>query len=367
MLSCFTELTNQLMNRRSFVQHAAMGGISVALPAFPEYLTSELAELRLGVAEASYMMRAYRNIPSAAFPPFKDAMDMLEHCAELGFGGVQVSIGKWDNDYAKNMRKRNDKLGLFLEGSVRLPKDDADLARFETEIAAAAQIGIDVIRTVCLSGRRYETFKTAEAFLEFRNNSEAALRRAEPIVRKYKVKLAVENHKDWTIAEFKEILNSLGSEWVGITLDTGNNISLLEDPMEVVRELAPYTFSVHLKDMAVAPYEEGFLLSEVNLGMGYLDIAEMVRVIRSARPEVRFNLEMITRDPLQIPCLTKSYWETRPGVSAVALAKYLQNIRNQKPTDLPVISGLPEDEQLRQEVENNRTCLNLARTQYGFA
>lgn len=354
------------MNRRSFVQNSALGGLAAVMPAFPEFL-SEVPENRLGVAEASYMMRAYRNIPSEAFPPFKGAMDMLEHCASLGFGGVQVSIGKWDTDYAKTMRKRNDKLGLFLEGSVRLPQDDLDLERFESEVRAAAQIGIDVIRTVCLSGRRYETFKTADAFTEFRKNSEAALKRAEPIIRKHKVKLAVENHKDWTIAEFKEILNTLGSEWVGITLDTGNNISLLEDPMEVVRELAPYAFSVHLKDMAVAPYADGFLLSEVNLGTGYLDIEEMIRVIRLAQPTVRFNLEMITRDPLLVPCLTPQYWETQPKVTAGELAQYMKGIKNMKKMSLPVISDFPEDEQLRLEVENNRTCLNTAQARYGFA
>ncbi|MDA8686395.1 sugar phosphate isomerase/epimerase [Robiginitalea sp.] len=354
------------MHRRHFIQNASVAGLGAVMPAFPGFL-QDVPELRLGVAEASYMMRAYRNIPSEAFPPFKGAMDMLEHCASLGFGGVQVSIGKWDTDYAKTMRKRNDKLGLFLEGSVRLPQDESDLERFESEVTAAAHIGIDVIRTLCLSGRRYETFKSAEAFAEFRKNSEAALRRAEPIIRKHRVKLAVENHKDWTIAEFKEILNSLGSEWVGITLDTGNNISLLEDPMEVVRELAPYAFSVHLKDMAVAPYADGFLLSEVNLGMGYLDIEEMVRVIRREQPEIRFNLEMITRDPLLVPCLTPQYWETQPKVTAGELAHYMEGIRNMKKMSLPVISDFPQDEQLRLEVENNRTCLNTAQARYGFA
>lgn len=292
---------------------------------------------------------------------------MLEHCASLGFGGVQVSIGKWDADYAKKMRRRNDKLGLFLEGSVRLPQDESDLERFESEVTAAAHIGIDVIRTVCLSGRRYETFKSAEAFAEFRKNSEAALRRAAPLMRKHRVKLAVENHKDWTIAEFKEILNTLGSEWVGITLDTGNNISLLEDPMEVVRELAPYAFSVHLKDMALAPYADGFLLSEVNLGAGYLDIPEMIRIIREQQPDIRFNLEMITRDPLLVPCLTPQYWETQPKVSAGELAHYMEGIRNMKKMSLPIVSDYPEDEQLRLEVENNNTCLTVARSQYGFA
>ncbi len=354
------------MKRRRFIQNTTATSLAFALPAFPDFLAAA-PEMRLGVAEASYMMRAYRNLPSQAYPPFRNAIDFMEHCAELGFGGVQVGIGAWDGDFARQVRARKDALGMFLEGSVRLPREAADLPRFEAEVEAAAAIGVEVIRTVCLSGRRYENFQTREAFREFREGSVAALERAEPVMRKHRVKLAVENHKDWRIAEFKEILNSLGSQWVGVTLDTGNNISLLEDPMEVVRELAPYAFSVHLKDMAVAEYEDGFLLSEVNFGEGHLDIARMIEVIREQNPEVRFNLEMITRDPLQVPCLTDTYWATFEGVPAPELAAFLHGIRSQKSANaLPVVSNLPTDEQLRLEVENNRTCLQLARARYGF-
>lgn len=354
------------MKRRRFIQNTAAGSMAFALPVFPDFLPGA-AEMRLGVAEASYMMRAYRNLPSQAYPPFKDAIDFMEHCAGLGFGGVQVGIGAWDADFARRVRARKDALGLFLEGSVRLPREAADLARFEAEVAAAAGIGVDVIRTVCLSGRRYENFQTREAFREFRENSVAALQRAEPVIRKHRVKLAVENHKDWRISEFKEILSGLGSEWVGVTLDTGNNISLLEDPMEVVRELAPYAFSVHLKDMAVAEYEDGFLLSEVNFGEGFLDIEGMITLIKQQNPGVRFNLEMITRDPLRVPCLTPAYWATFDEVPAPDLAAFLRGIRTHKSaTALPVVSHLPTDEQLRLEVENNRTCLQLARSKYEF-
>ena len=354
------------MKRRDFIQNTAAAGMAFALPAFPDFLANA-SELRLGVAEASYMMRAYRNMPSDRFPPFKNALDMMEHCAELGFGGVQVGIGQWDAGFARQVRTRKDTLGLFLEGSVRLPWEEGDLPRFEAEVAAAAGIGVDVIRTVCLSGRRYENFQTREAFLAFREASVAALKRAEPVMRKNRVRLAVENHKDWRVSEMKELLDGLGSPWVGVTLDTGNNISLLEDPMEVVRELAPYAFSVHLKDMAVAEYEDGFLLSEVNFGEGYLDIDGMIAAIREQNPDIRFNLEMITRDPLKIPCLTKGYWATFGEVPARELAGYLHGIRSQKSKGpLPVVSDLPSDEQLGLEVENNRTCLQTARVHYGF-
>ena len=49
------------------------------------------------------------------------------------------------------------------------------------------------------------------------------------------MKLAIENHKGWRAAEQAAWMKSLGSEWVGVCLDFGNNLSLCEDPMETAR------------------------------------------------------------------------------------------------------------------------------------
>jgi 3-oxoisoapionate decarboxylase len=354
-----------IMKRRTFVQSSTAGALAAWLPAMPSFISAE--ETRFGVAEASYMMRWYGKLQSTAYPAFSSAMDMIQHCATLGFGGVQVGIRNWDTAVASDIRKQAESLGMFLEGQIRLPKDPQDTTRFEMDVRGAKLAGIDVIRTACLSGRRYETFETMNTFLDFRKSSVASLRLAEPVMRKHRVKLAVENHKDWRIEEMIEILKTLESEWIGVTLDTGNNISLLEDPMEVVTALAPYAYSVHLKDMGVTEYEDGFLMSEVNLGTGYLNIEQMVRIIKKHRPEIRFNLEMITRDPLKIPCLTEKYWATFDQIPARELAVYLHDIRRQKSTEpLPVVSGLPTDEQLAAEVENNKVSLNFAKGNLGF-
>jgi hypothetical protein len=123
------------------------------------------------------------------------------------------------------------------------------------------------------------------------------------VLRKHKVKLAVENHKDWRAPELAAVLGELSTEWVGVTLDFGNSIALLEDPMEVVRTLVPFVLSTHVKDMAVEEYPEGFRLSEVPLGQGILDLPQIVALCRKHNPNVAFSLEMITRDPLEIPCL----------------------------------------------------------------
>ncbi len=354
-----------IMKRRTFIQYSSGGALAAFMPAMPLYMYPE--EHRFGVAEASYMMRWNGKLQSTAYPAFTGALDMINHCASLGFGGVQVGIRNWDAALATDIRNQAESLGMFLEGQIRLPKDTQDLVRFEKEVKGARLAGIDVIRTACLSGRRYETFETLNTFLDFRKSSVASLELAEPVMRRHRVKLAVENHKDWRIEEMIDILKTLDSEWIGVTLDTGNNISLLEDPMEVVTALAPYAYSVHLKDMGVTEYEDGFLMSEVNLGTGYLDIEQMIKIIKKHQPEIRFNLEMITRDPLKIPCLTEKYWATFDEIPARELAAYLHDIRSQKSIQpLPVVSGLDTDEQLAAEVENNRISLTYAKENLGF-
>ena len=119
------------------------------------------------------------------------------------------------------------------------------------------------------------------------------------MVARHGVRLAVENHKDWRADELIALLKRLGNDHVGVCLDTGNSIALLEDPMDVVEALAPWAFTTHFKDMGLEEYRDGFLLAEVPLGTGVLDLPRVVRTLRAAAPDLHFNIEMITRDPLQ--------------------------------------------------------------------
>jgi hypothetical protein len=117
----------------------------------------------------------------------------------------------------------------------------------------------------------------------------------------------------------------------------------------------------HLKDMGVQEYAEGFLLSEVPLGRGFLDLKQIVAALRAANPQIRLHLEMITRDPLRIPCLIQDYWATLGELPARELAAALSRVRRHASTaDLPRISGLPETEQLAAEDRNIAESLRYA-------
>jgi len=163
---------------------------------------------------------------------------------------------------------------------------------------------------------------------------------AEPVAARHRVRLAVENHKDQRVPERIELLRRLGSPWIRACVDVGNSFALLEDPLAVVEAYAPWAVSVHLKDQAVQECQDGFLFGDAPLGKGFLDLKRMVQILRQAKPDVRFSLEVITRDPLPVPCLTEKYWTTLPDVPGSDLARTLRVVRVHAQARLPAVSGL---------------------------
>ena len=297
--------------------------------------------------------------------PAQKAYEFLDYCHGLGAGGVQCGLGSVDPDYTRRVRGRAEELGMYLELIVELPGQDS--AAFEAAVKAAQDAGARCLRAACLSTRRYETFSSREEWERFVADSHAKVARAVPILEKHRMALGLENHKDWTAEELVALLKGYSSEYLGACLDTGNNIALLDDPAEVVERLAPYAVCTHIKDMAVEEYADGFLLSEVPLGEGMLGLRWVVGTIRKARPRANFSLEMITRNPLKIPCRTKKYWATFPECNGEHLARTLARVRAHKPPQpLPSVDGLDAAARKQLEENNVKKCLAYARDTLGL-
>lgn len=312
----------------------------------------------IGIGQHSYSPATWQANSGAKF---HNALTFLEYSHSIGAAGVQVAIKPEEQPHAAKIRARCEELNRYFEGNVVLPKADAEISTFEDHIVAIKAAGGTIARTACLSGRRYETFRSLAEFNDFKNTSIKALARAEPIVRKHKIKLAVENHKDWLAEEHVAILRQFSSEWIGALIDTGNNIALLENAYEHIDALAPFALSSHLKDMGVQEYSDGFLLSEVPLSAGYLDIPAIVAALRKANPKIRLNLEMITRDPLKIPCLTQSYYNTFERREASQLAEMVATVKANICPKLPQTTGLNREERLRLEDDHVRKSIAWAK------
>ena len=295
----------------------------------------------------------------AILRPPRTALEFLEKAHSIGAGGVQATLASTEPDYLKRVRQRTEELGMYFELLLPLPPEDT--TQFEQLVRAGKEAGALCIRTACLSGRRYETFATLEQWKAFVADSKARIARAVPIAEKHRLPLGIENHKDWTAEEMPALLRSYSSEYLGANIDFGNNLSLLDDPMELIEALAPFVFNTHIKDMGVEEYEDGFLLSEVPLGQGILDLKRIVPMLQSKRPGLRFSLDMLTRDPLKIPCLTEKYWVTFPERNGRYLARTLALVRTHKPRrPLPRVTGIDRGAQLRLEMDILMECVRYA-------
>lgn len=341
------------MNRRTFI---------TALPALAAarslLAAAGAAKSRIGICTFSCHQHWKAVGAKQAGVKFTDALGFYRYARELGAEGVQTPLRPAEPAVAKQMREQVEKDGGYYEGELRLPKNESDLETFEKDVRLAREAGATVARAVFTTGRRYEAFKTLDEFRAFEAQAERTLALIEPVLRSHQIKVAIENHKDHTADELAALMRKTSSEWIGVLVDTGNNLALLGEPHAVVETLAPFALSVHLKDMAVQASDDGFLLSEVPLGTGMLDLPRMVAALRKANPAIVFNLEMATRDPLRIPCLTDAYFATFPERKATHLDAAMQRVRVNPPKQPPpIVSSKPTAQVLAEEEANNRQGL----------
>ncbi len=314
---------------------------------------------RMGGTPSAFVLR------SRAARESGRAFDLVEHCHGLGLGGVQVNPPSTDPETVRRFRQRIENYDMHLICDPRLPGNKEELESFEIQVRAFKEAGATAFHAA-MTGRRYEDFDSLVPFKRMFEQCQKSVALAEPILRKHRMRLGIENHKGWRSAEQVAWLKHLGSEWVGVCLDFGNNVALCEEPMDTVLALAPYAFFAHIKDVAVEEYPDGFLLSEVPLGDGILNLRQMVEILRKTDRRMIFNLEMITRDPLQIPLFTPKYWATfddayspLPGRD---VAKVIAMVRRTRPrAPLPRIASMPLAEQVKTEDFYNQKCIDYAR------
>jgi sugar phosphate isomerase/epimerase len=350
------------MNRREALHALAAAVSAAALPAAARSATADQSA-RTGMGLVTYCLghRQRAGKRSGQIPDLFEPLVFLEHCRKLGAGGIQAPLGVRDDAYAAELRRKAEQYGMYVEGIASLPSDPAALERFDAEMRTAALCGARAVRTVMLPGRRYEFFESLAQFREFEARGRRSLEMAAPVAQKHRVPLGLENHKDHRAAQRAELLRQIGSEYVGACVDTGNNLALLEDSLDVVKALAPFAVSVHLKDQAVAEYDQGFLLADVPLGKGCLDLKAVVDALRQAKPDVRFSLELITRDPLKVPCLGERYWATFPDLPGQDLARTLRKVRAKAAKTLPDVGSLSPEQQVAAEAANVDASLVYAR------
>ncbi|KVQ34505.1 xylose isomerase [Burkholderia cepacia] len=154
------------------------------------------------------------------------------------------------------------------------PEEVANLKR-HTEIAAA--IGAKVMR-ICCGGRRTRP----DNWRDHKAKLVPLLTDAAAHAKEHGVVLAIENHIDMLADELVELIETIDSPWLGVCLDTANNLRMLEDPAVAIEKLAPFARATHVKDITAKggnPREFAFWPS-VPVGRGIIDMPRAFAELR---------------------------------------------------------------------------------------
>jgi sugar phosphate isomerase/epimerase len=123
----------------------------------------------------------------------------------------------------------------------------------------------------------------------------AQFKQAMKIADEYGVKIADENHIDYTADEMLQLIEGVGSPNFGINFDTGNFLRLLDDPIAGMEKLAPYVFATHIKDLQInysAKPTDWYFFSTVPVGRGMIDNLKLAQMLKKANYQGFLAMEL---------------------------------------------------------------------------
>ena len=198
-----------------------------------------------------------------------DEHGLLNKCAQHGVKLLQLGdnlpLHGFDEARLNRLATRATNDGVQIEmGARRLT-----IANIETHAAIARRLGARLIRFVVDDTDYHPTLETVST----------VLRQSVPLLDG--LVLGIENHDRFPAATLRELLEGVGSDRIGICLDTANSLGAGEGVDTVVRELAPLTVNLHIKDFRIArvPHLMGFTVEGRPAGSGQLDVPGLLKAL----------------------------------------------------------------------------------------
>jgi sugar phosphate isomerase/epimerase len=113
------------------------------------------------------------------------------------------------------------------------------------------------------------------------------------------VQILLENHSDFTADEYVEIIEGVGSDRIAVFLDLINPISSLQDPLTVIRRLAPLAPAGHAKDFRIESryvedrfHRRGFDVQWCYPGEGVADMRSLMEVLVGTERDEPYRLSV---------------------------------------------------------------------------
>lgn len=270
-----------------------------------------------------------------------------------------------DEAELKKIRAYAENLGITLaafSGGSICPTSkgfNARLGTAEEQIAA----GLKISRIIGASAMRVVLGSASERpeIAKHQDNLKRVLNAMRSQIRDSGVKLALENHNgDMQAREIKVLIEEVGSDILGVCIDSGNPLVVLEDPHLTLELLGPYTVATHIRDTAVWRVPEGVAVRWVNMGEGNVDIDGWIRKMLQMRPGLPVTFENL---PSATPRVTRVFdaetYRYFPKMPAADLARYLALAERGKP--VPATPPTPGKSRGQQQCEDLAVCVRYTK------
>lgn len=271
-----------------------------------------------------------------------DAFQQLDYCAARGVKVVHFSeprlVGGFERPHLERVRARAHSLGLDIEiGMLSIcptsgifdPSQGTAADQLGRAIDAAVVCGSPLVR--CVLGNTFDR-RMPGGIERHIDQVLQVLRGIRPRVIDAGVKIALENHSgDMQARELKMLVETAGSDFVGVCIDSGNASWAIEDPHLTLDILAPYVLTSHMRDSAVWNTPAGIVAQWTRMGEGNVDIARYIRTYVERCPGCAVSLELIMHRQRTFDYHDDEFWAAYPATPAREFARFLSRAERGEP------------------------------------
>lgn len=240
--------------------------------------------MRLGISSYTYTWAV--GVPGHPPPQPLAATDLLDKAAQLGVSVVQYAdnlpLDKLSPDALETFEAHAADLNLSIEVGTRGIAHD----HLRTYLRLAQRLKAPILRIV---------IDTADHHPD-QDEVVNTLREIIPEFERAGVTLAIENHDRFKARTLADVVQRLGSDYIGICLDTVNSFGALEGPEVVLAALGPLVVNLHVKDFAIfrASHMMGFTVEGRPAGQGQLNVPWLLDELRGLGVDPNAILELWT-------------------------------------------------------------------------
>jgi sugar phosphate isomerase/epimerase len=106
--------------------------------------------------------------------------------------------------------------------------------------------------------------------------------------------IAIENHMDFRISDFRFFFNEIDSPYFKINLDTGNFLPLFENVVEFAEEFKNKIISCHFKGVRFIWKDYGAVLTSCQAKQSLVDLTAILKILVSCQHEIAVHIEVVT-------------------------------------------------------------------------